>query len=122
MTNLELISELKQRIENETFGYIKIMDKPDDDILKKCYQMRYSGWWMKTGDNGKWNYPINFDVNLIKDDKQYLVWCALPPLKDRNKIFTENNVVYIEEFSSEMLELEELLYNNIFKEFDFKWK
>lgn len=120
MTNLELIMELKQRIENGTFGYIKIMDKPSNDILKKCYQMRYSGWWMKTGDNGEWKYPSDFNVNLIKDDKQYLVWCTLPPLKDRNKIFTENNVVYIEEFSSEMLKLEEILYNNIFNEFSFK--
>ena len=120
MTNIELLKELRQRVENGTFGYTEIMDKPDEDILNKCYTMRYSKFGislLKNMDEAQWYFPKNFDFNQLQDNKIYLLWIKLPPIeKRRTSLFIENHVVYIEEFSPEMLELENILRNEIFKE------
>lgn len=120
MTNIELLKELRQRVENGTFSYTKIMEKPDDDILNKCYTMRYSKFGislLKNTDETQWYFPKNFDFNQLQDNKIYLLWIKLPPIEKRSTtLFTENNVVYIEEFSPELLELENILRNEIFKE------
>ena len=122
MTNIELLKELRQRVENGTFGYTKIMEKPDEDILNKCYTMRYSKFGislLKNMDEEQWyfHFPQNFDFNQLQDNKIYLLWIKLPPIIVRNStLFTENHVVYIEEFSPEMLELENILRNEVFKE------
>ena len=120
ITNIELIKELRQRVENGTFGYTKIMEKPDEDILSKCYTMRYSKFGislLKNMDEVQFYFPKNFDFNQLQDNKIYLLWIKLPPIIVRNStLFTENHVVYIEEFSPEILELENILRNKIFKE------
>lgn len=120
MTNIELLKELRQRVENGTFGFKQIMEKPDEDILNRCYTMRYSKFGislLKNMDEQQWYFPKNFDFNQLQDDKIYLLWIKLPPIIVRNStLFTENHVVYIEEFSPEMLELENILRNKVFKE------
>ena len=120
MTNIELIKELKQRVENGTFGYTKIMEKPDEEILNKCYTMRYSKYGISISKdiyNEQWYFPNNFDFNQLQDNKIYLLWFQLPPIEKRStSLFTEHHVVYIEEFSPEMLELENILQNKVFKE------
>ena len=120
MTNIELLKELRQRVENGTFGYTKIMEKPDEDILNKCYTMRYSKFGIslsKDDYNEQWYFPKNFDFNQLQDNKIYLLWFQLPPIEKRStSLFTEYHVVYIEEFSPEMLELENILQNKVFKE------
>ena len=76
MTNIELLKELRQRVENGTFGYTKIMEKPDEDILKKCYTMRYSKFGislLKNMDEEQWYFPKNFDFNQLQDNKIYLL-------------------------------------------------
>ena len=120
MTNIELLKELRQRVENGTFGYTEIMDKPDEDILNKCYTMRYSKFGislLKNMDEAQWYFPKNFDFNQLQDNKIYLLQIKLPPIeKRRTSLFIENHVVYIEEFSPEMLELENILRNEVFTE------
>lgn len=119
VSSIELLKEVSERISTGKIGFKQIMEKPDEEILNKCYTMRYSKYGisiLKDIYNEQWYFPKNFDFNQLQDNKIYLLWIKLPPIEKRStSLFTENNVVYIEEFSPEILELENILQNKVFE-------